>query len=172
MQQKILDIGRLEMKSDEIKLQPVDVCEIVGRRVEDCATVDDHRHSFSFDCVQDALPALSAPHLIDRVIDNLLSNAVKYSPQGTRVGIRVWPENGWAVIVVEDSGIGIPEAELPLLFTPFYRAGNSGDVSGSGLGLLIVKRSLELIGGEVRLESRLNIGTRVEVRIPLSNGPL
>jgi PAS domain S-box-containing protein len=163
----ILDIGRLEMKSSDVELKIVDVCEVVSRSLDNCVLADGENHRFNFDCLDRPLPALSAPQLIDRVFDNLLSNAVKYSPFGTLVDVRVWAKDGWAVIEVVDTGIGIPEEDLPLLFQPFSRAGNAGDVTGSGLGLMIVKRTLELIGGEIRIESRLNSGTRVEVRIPL-----
>jgi PAS domain S-box-containing protein len=166
----ILDIGHLEMKSTEVELQTVDVCDVVGRSVENCVAADGENHRFNFECVDYPLPALSAPHLIDRVFDNLLSNAIKYSPSGTQVDVCVRAKDGWAVIEVADTGIGIPADDLPLLYQPFYRAGNAGNVSGSGLGLMIVRRTLELIGGEIRIESRLNIGTRAEVRIPLRVG--
>jgi len=163
----ILDIGRLEMKTDEIGLETVDICKVIKNILESYSMVDNGNHPLIFSCVEGSLWVRSVPRLIDRVVENLLSNAVKYSAPGARVDVRVWAKDEWAVIEVEDNGIGIPAEELPMVFQPFYRAQNAGDVSGSGLGLMIVKRTLDLIGGEVRIESMLNAGTRVEVRIPL-----
>jgi PAS domain S-box-containing protein len=166
----IQDIGRLEMKNDDFQLGPVEICEIVDRCLDQCIAADGMTHAFQFDCREDHLFVSAAPRLIDRVVANLLSNAVKYSPPSTLVRARVYAQDRQAVIEVEDEGIGIAEKDLPLVFQPFFRGGNAGDVNGSGLGLVIVQRTLELIGGTVAIASNLGQGTRVEVRIPLCEG--
>jgi len=76
-----------------------------------------------------------------------------------------------AVCEVRDHGIGIPEADQPRLFQAFYRGQNVDQRPGSGLGLVIVKRCLELHGGAIQLESKTGHGTKVTVRLPLYSNP-
>src|SRR5262249_35671764 len=70
------------------------------------------------------------------------------------------------VLKVSDEGIGIPEADLKHLFEPFHRAANVGAISGTGLGLVIIKESVELHGGTINVESRVDFGTTFTIRIP------
>jgi signal transduction histidine kinase len=97
---------------------------------------------------------------------NLLSNGVKYSPAGTTVHFRARREGLMAVFTVQDSGIGIPEADLPTLFEAFHRASNVGDIPGTGLGLVISKRCAELHSGSIQVKSKSGEGTTFTVRIP------
>ena len=71
---------------------------------------------------------------------------------------------------MRDEGIGIPEADQKHLFEPFHRAANVGDVSGTGLGLVIVKESVELHGGTVSVESQVDVGTTLIVTLPIQTG--
>lgn len=105
--------------------------------------------------------------LLRHIFTNLLSNAVKYSPPGSPVKFSVRRESGEAIFEIGDRGIGIPADELPHLFTAFRRAKNVGTINGSGLGLVIVKRCVELHGGEISIESHAAAGTTARVRLPL-----
>jgi signal transduction histidine kinase len=105
--------------------------------------------------------------LLTQVLGQLLANAVKFSPEGKRIefsGERVGSD---AVFRVTDQGIGIPQEDMPKLFTPFGRASNAAAIPGSGLGLLIVKRCLEQQGGSIEVDSTLGRGTTFTVRLPL-----
>lgn len=117
-----------------------------------------------------ATPALigqwDAPRL-ERVLDNLVSNAVKYSPEGSEVTLRVDQEGDWAVVQVQDQGIGIPPADLTRLGEPFYRGRNTSGRAGTGLGLWGVRQIVEQHGGAVHIASREGEGTTVTVRLPL-----
>lgn len=104
--------------------------------------------------------------LLRHIITNLLSNAVKYSPDGSNVEFFVYPEGHFVVITVRDYGIGIGEDDLPHVFEPFRRAKNVGDVQGTGFGLSIVKRCVELHSGTIAVESILGKGTTVTVTLP------
>jgi signal transduction histidine kinase len=92
---------------------------------------------------------------------------VKYSAAGAEVRFLLTREGSEAVFQVVDKGIGIPETDVPHLFTAFHRGGNVGEVPGSGLGLGIVKRGVELHGGAIGIRSRLGEGTTVTVRLPV-----
>jgi signal transduction histidine kinase len=105
--------------------------------------------------------------LLRHIFSNLLSNAVKYSPKGSTVNFTVERAAADAVFVVRDCGIGIPTAEGTRLFTAFHRCANVGEVPGTGLGLLIVKRCVELHGGSITFESQEGAGTVFTVRLPL-----
>ncbi len=106
--------------------------------------------------------------LIYRVIFNLSENGIKYNvPEGT-VHIRLFRKNENIILLVEDTGIGIPEADLPHIFSRFYRVdkARSRDAGGSGLGLSIVYDAVHLHGGDITVERRTEYGTRFTVTFP------
>ena len=105
--------------------------------------------------------------LLRHIFTNLLSNAVKYSSADTPVSLTIDREGREAICRVEDRGIGIPETDLPWLFSAFHRGRNVGGRPGTGLGLVIVKRCVELHGAKISVESKLGEGTRIQVRLPL-----
>ena len=98
---------------------------------------------------------------------NLLTNAVKYSEPGHSVQFQIAREGADAVCVVRDRGIGIPAEDIEWLFQAFQRGRNVGDRPGTGLGLVIVKRCVDLHGGSIRIESKVGVGTAVTVRLPV-----
>jgi two-component system phosphate regulon sensor histidine kinase PhoR len=106
---------------------------------------------------------------VDQILENLLDNALKYTPDGGRIEVR-WGRDGQAVIEVSDTGIGIPEADLPRIFERFYRVdkARSREMGGTGLGLSIVKHLAQAMHGSVRATSRVGEGTTFHVRLPLS----
>lgn len=104
--------------------------------------------------------------LLRQIVQNLLSNSVKYSEEGGRIIITLQGEAEQVVIRVQDFGIGIPDGDRRNLFKAFYRGSNVGTISGTGLGLVILKSNAELHGGRVSLESRVGQGTIVSVYLP------
>jgi signal transduction histidine kinase len=102
------------------------------------------------------------------ILSNLVSNAVKYTSTGF-VKVTLKRQDSWAVLVVADSGIGIPEADIPQLFKEFFRASNAKrqKIQGIGVGLAGVKHLVERFGGELELQSRENEGSTFIVRLPL-----
>jgi signal transduction histidine kinase len=102
------------------------------------------------------------------IVSNLVCNAVKYTPSGS-VRITLRQEGLWAVLTVQDSGIGVPQAEIPQLFTEFFRASNArrSSVPGTGLGLAGVKSLVERFGGELEVTSEEGVGSCFTVRLPL-----
>lgn len=105
----------------------------------------------------------------DLVVSNVVANAVKYTPCGW-VRVRTEKQNCQAVLRVSDSGLGIPERDIPSLFKEFFRASNvrGGKIKGSGVGLAGVKQLVERFNGVLEVESRESHGTTFTVRIPLS----
>lgn len=103
---------------------------------------------------------------IERVITNLLANAIKYTPAGGQV--RAWAESAGpnAKVIVEDSGLGIPEDHLPHIFNRFYRVPDPNPQKGLGLGLSFVAAIVKAHGGEINVQSQVGSGSRFEVVLP------
>lgn len=103
------------------------------------------------------------------VVSNLVSNAVKYTPRGS-VGVTLRRDNSDAVLSVSDTGLGIPEADVPKLFQEFFRASNvrAGNINGTGVGLAGVKQLVERFGGVMELQTTQNEGSTFIVRLPIS----
>jgi signal transduction histidine kinase len=114
---------------------------------------------------------------LERLLANLVSNAVKYSPEGGEVTltIRMETEAGepWAVLTVQDRGVGIPATDLPHVFERFRRGRNvEGHIGGTGIGLAAVRQMVQQHGGQVTVESQEGCGTTVTVRLPLTAKPV
>ncbi len=110
------------------------------------------------------------PEELDRAFNNLISNAVKYTPAGGQVTVSLAEMNHQWRIIIQDTGIGIPEEALPHLFEEFYRAPNAkAEVKeGTGLGLVITRDIITRYGGRIEVQSRLNVGTTFTVWLPMS----
>ena len=104
--------------------------------------------------------------ILRNVLLNLLSNAVKYSKEGKIIKINTKVNNDFTVVEVIDQGIGIPEDEEKFLFKKFFRAKNAVNYQGTGLGLNIVKRYMELLDGTIDMVSKQNVGTTVTIKFP------
>ena len=136
----------------------------------------DYQQMTQSHCIQ---VCMLASHLIgqwdmarlERVIDNLLANAIKYSPQGGDITLTLAHEPAgracWAVLTVQDHGIGVPLADLPHIFTWFHRASNVGPIPGTGLGLASARLIIEQHGGTIAAASEVGRGATVIVRLPL-----
>jgi len=107
------------------------------------------------------------------IFGNLIGNAVKYTPNGGRVTVGIEVRGTSVVTTIADTGIGIPEDELPRLWQEFFRASNAkkSGIVGTGLGLSIVKRRVEAYGGMISVHSRVGEGTTFSVTLPLCPAP-
>ena len=107
-----------------------------------------------------------------RTLDNLFTNAYKYSKEGATIGLKAYNDHNKIVIVVYDTGLGIPKADIPKIFNRSYTVSSARTpetVTGSGLGLAIVKTIVEHHKGRVRCESELGVGSKFFIELPLVN---
>ena len=104
---------------------------------------------------------------LDRVLWNLVGNAIKFTPAGGKITVSSKRDNGYVCVAVKDTGIGIPQDELPLLFSQFRRLKVSAKIEGTGLGLFIVKTIIEAHKGTVYAESGNGQGSTFTVRVPI-----
>ncbi|OBF07132.1 histidine kinase [Mycobacterium sp. ACS4054] len=164
----LLDFSRIEAGRANAKLACTDVgaltAHIASSFTELC-------HRAGLDLVVDCSPVLADvdPGMWETIILNLLSNAVKYTLRGS-ISVRACAEPAHCVVTMSDTGVGIAAADLDRLFDRFYRADNlrGRSVEGTGIGLSLVRGLVELHNGVVAIESELDRGTTVSIRLPLS----
>lgn len=160
-----LSLDKLEQGKVTLTKESLNLNELSGELIEDLNGIlkaDQSIHlsyNGSFEIMQDK-------KVLRNVLLNLLSNAIKYSEAGKRIYLLIDNENGIVTIKVKDEGIGIPEDEQKNLFGKFYRAKNAIAIQGTGLGLNIVKRYVELLDGNITFESKLNAGTVFIITFP------
>lgn len=109
------------------------------------------------------------PSLIEHVVSNLIINAIKFSPEESKIEVMTEEIGKEIKITVKDEGMGIPKEEIKFIFEPFYRTSNSQNIPGTGLGLNIVKRCIELMDGKIEVESEINKGTTFIITIPIKD---
>jgi signal transduction histidine kinase len=167
LMEEVLVLGRLDAGKLPFAPAPVEPGLLLARLVEEVQSATDYLSPIRLQA--DGLPA--ELHLDDKlvthILSNLLSNAVKYSPPGTPVEFAAAVRHHQLEFCIRDRGIGIPEQEQERLFEAFHRGSNVGQRAGTGLGLVIVKRCVELHGGRIELQSRPGEGTTVTVRLPV-----
>jgi PAS domain S-box-containing protein len=167
MMEEILVLSRLDAGKMEFKPALLDFGAFCRRVVDEVLSATDRR--CAIELALGAIPAHA--HADDRVLSyiftNLLTNAVKYSEPGRTVHFGADCDGKDLVCVVRDQGIGIPPADQQWLFQAFQRGSNVGDRPGTGLGLVLVKRCVDLHQGNVEIQSRVGEGTTVTVRLPV-----
>jgi len=105
---------------------------------------------------------------LQQIVTNLLTNAIKFTPSGGTVTIESGPADGRAALTVSDTGIGIPDEELPHIFDRFWRGREAAQTSGSGIGLAIAAELTRAHGGELTAVSRAGRGTSLTLTLPAS----
>jgi len=166
--QDLLDITTLESHTVRRRLEKVPLDEAVSSVIAAVAhEIEARRLSLTVD-VPDGLVVTADRHQLERAVANLLDNAVKYTPPNGRVSVQAARSNGMVTVSVEDTGIGIPQEEIPRIFERFYRVdkARSRAMGGTGLGLSIVKEIVEGHGGSVHVESQLGKGSRFTLVFP------
>jgi signal transduction histidine kinase/DNA-binding response OmpR family regulator len=166
-----IDSGRLEMKPRPTPLNELTEMSVLNHRVlaEGQGLTLEHRPA------EPEPVALVDPDRVTQVLTNLIANAINYTPEGRKVTISTGQEEAegriWATVTVADTGMGIPEEELPHVFERFFRGEQprAMQVSGSGLGLAIAKEIVELQGGRVTVESEVDAGTSFTVWLPVAD---
>ncbi|UEM24450.1 HAMP domain-containing histidine kinase (plasmid) [Skermanella mucosa] len=160
-----LDAGKLELREEAVALDRLAAEAIRGLREASSAagvTVD-------LTSVAGGMMVLGDPLRLRQVLDNLLSNAVKFTPEGGRIEVAVERlADGHTVVIVTDTGIGIPARDLARVFLPFEQSDSrrARPAQGTGLGLPLVRQLVESHGGTVRMSSEPGIGTEVTVELP------
>ncbi|MGA9162043.1 MAG: PAS domain-containing protein, partial [Actinomycetota bacterium] len=159
----LLDLDRISRGILEPNLRAADLDELVRRVVTESDLPVDHPTELELEPVTIEVDAAK----IERILENLLSNAVRHTPAGSKIWVRVGPEAGGALLVVEDDGPGVPPEHREDIFQPFGQGAGAPEHSpGVGIGLAVVSRFAELHGGRAWVEEREGGGASFRVFLP------
>jgi len=164
----LLDFTKIRLERKEEKIQEVDLAAVASNAI---VTVQPYaiqmEVTVNLEKRSDAV-IMADPDDIEIVFNNLISNAVKYNRFGGKAGVIIDSSDTEAIIVISDTGIGIMPEDVDNLFTEFVRikSEKTKNIAGSGLGLSIVKKVVELYHGNIRVESKPDEGSTFTVRLP------
>lgn len=164
---EIITFSKADSGKSKLNLEDVNLESLCEKVIEEVSVKKNANHEINAG-YKDLLPSYMLDQNNIRIIlNNLLVNAIKYSPDGGKVFLNVEGLDNRINICVKDEGIGIPEKDLNYLFESFFRASNTSNIQGSGLGLSIVKKSVDLHRGRISVESKEGMGTEFKVTIPV-----
>jgi signal transduction histidine kinase len=169
LMEEVLLLGKVESGRMVCRREPIQLEELCQRVVDEQLSVTNRKCPIQLEFNELSAPAEGDEGLLRHILGNLISNAVKYSPDGQAVKLKVTRDGTFAVFDIMDRGIGIEAEDQKRLFTAFQRGRNVGSTPGTGLGLVIVKRCVDLHGGALTFTSQPKQGTTFTVRIPLFN---
>ncbi|HJX69778.1 MAG TPA: ATP-binding protein [Dehalococcoidia bacterium] len=166
---KLLYRMRLEDKL-EISSTPYDIAELIQAKVEQITPLAESKgQHIEIEALPSGVMATIPPKRFKEIVDNLLSNAHRFTPEGGRISIALRKEKNRFVVEVSDTGIGIPKEEQEQIFDIFYRAKGARmrGIAGSGLGLSITKRVVEMYGGKIWFSSTVDKGSTFSFSLPM-----
>jgi two-component system, sensor histidine kinase and response regulator len=167
----LLDLSRIESNTQDLEIADLDVRSML-KDVESMLHDQAKEKNLTVaTLIDNDLPQTieSDRGKLQQILINLVNNAVRYTPDNGRISVRAWPSTDSVKILVEDDGIGMTDDEIALALKPFGQVKNAftSDVAGTGLGLPIVVSFLDLLRGDMRIESEKGKGTSVCIRIPM-----
>ena len=165
----VLALGQAEGGKLEFNPVPLDLVQFCRDLVEEFKFTINQERTIIFTSQGECREACLDAKLLRHILGNLVSNAIKYSPSGSAVYFDLCCENGKAIFQIKDSGIGIPLTDQQQLFESFHRAENVGSIPGTGLGMTMVKKCLDLHGGQIHVDSEVGVGTTFRVTLPLNS---
>jgi PAS domain S-box-containing protein len=162
----ILTINRAEAGNLTFNPKPLDLELYCRHFVEEMRLSTGTQHTITFTCEGTSHAINLDEKLMHSIVSNLLSNAIKYSPQGGRIQLSLEFQPNNVLLSVQDDGIGIPLEDRRQLFEPFHRGKNVRTISGTGLGLVVVKKCVDLHQGTIHITSEVGLGTTCLVKLP------
>ncbi len=163
----VLQLTRLQAGRADFNPAKLDLDALCRTVIDELRSQLEGAHRLHYQCEGNLQEIYLDKKMMRQIINNLLSNAIKYSPGDKPVFATLRHGDTALIFEVSDTGIGIPAADLIHIFEPFHRAANVGNISGTGLGLVITKESVELQGGTLMVTSQEGVGTTFTVNIPL-----
>jgi signal transduction histidine kinase len=161
---EILDLSRIEAGRVELNIQPVDVMLLADECADALASIVQPGVELQRELAEVSAIQTDEDRL-RQILMNLLGNATKFTTQG-RIALSVRAVDEAVEIAVADTGVGIPPEDLPHIFEEFRQVDRVGaEAHGTGLGLTIVMKTVELLGGEIRAESTVDMGTTFTIKI-------
>jgi PAS domain S-box-containing protein len=163
-----LSVGRIEEGKILIKKNEIDLKPFINNLIDEIKDSTKNGQNINYTNGGEGKIIIDTT-LLKHIIFNLLSNAIKFSPENSAILIKSEIANGFLIITVKDSGIGIPKSDQIHLFERFFRASNTSNIQGTGLGLHIVARYVQLLNGTIECRSDLGQGTEMKVSFNLAS---
>jgi signal transduction histidine kinase/ligand-binding sensor domain-containing protein len=152
-----------------LQLEQVDLLALTSQLIS--TRLGSAQHHIELSSTERSLTVRADRARLARVLDNLLDNATKYSPAGGEICVRIDREEvddvRWAVLRVEDRGVGIPTRDLPHVFERYQRGSNVAQIAGEGLGLASARQVIKMLGGSIVVESHMGVGSTFAIRLPV-----
>ncbi|MBV6645801.1 MAG: PAS domain S-box protein [Cyclobacteriaceae bacterium] len=161
-----LSIGKLEEGKIEVNREWINIEQMMQRIIGEFEDVLKPGQLINQQIPPNLAPVFSDPKLLNNILLNLLSNASKYSEDAKAISLSITSEDNVLIIAVSDQGLGIPVKEQKNIFNRFFRAANAINIQGTGLGLHIVKKYVELLNGSIGFQSEAGIGTTFTIKLP------
>lgn len=158
-----LSLDKLEQGKVEIEKTSFNLFDFCQGLVSEMENITKAGQAVKIDMSNEINILAQDKRILRNVLINLISNAIKYSPEDSSIDLRASTEKGKVVIEVEDYGMGIPKDEQKHMFTRFFRAKNAINIEGTGLGLNIVKRYIELMNASISFKSQTEVGTKFTI---------
>lgn len=162
-----LSLGKLEEGKVEVNKELIQMKDFFHEVIEDVNATLKEGQMITLDCQSDMQGITSDPRILRSIMFNLISNASKYSGAHKNIFLVCEKQNSTISFTIKDEGIGISPEDQKHLFERFFRASNSGNIQGTGLGLNIVKRYVGLLNGKISFASEFGKGSEFTVSIPL-----
>jgi len=163
----VLTVSRVDRGKQKFSPSRFDVMHLAKEVVDEVEVLLSEKQHIQFHNTSAEKFVYLDENIIKSVLLNLLSNAIKYSPDGGKIKFNIEFADSNILFVVDDDGIGIPSEDQDKLFEPFHRGKNIGNISGTGLGMSIIRKLVDIHGGEVYYESKINQGTKFTIKFPL-----
>ena len=163
----ILTINRVETGKLEVNRKIIDLENFCWNLIEEMQLSAGSDYTITFVSQGSCTNAYMDQKLLRSILANLLANAIKYSHKGGNINFALVAEQGEAIFRIRDQGIGIPPEDQQQMFEPFHRGKNVGAIAGTGLGLTLVKKCVNLHGGRIIVASVVGVGTTSTVTLPL-----
>jgi PAS domain S-box-containing protein len=162
---EFLSLGKIEEGKVEIKPEEFDLTEFFSDLINEMNVLLKPNQKIQYKHIGLPISYLDS-NLLKHVLINLISNAIKFSPEKAIIDIETEIDSDFTYIQINDQGIGIPKADQVHLFERFFRASNVTNIQGTGLGLHIVGRYIELLNGEIKYKSELEEGSTFSIKLP------
>jgi PAS domain S-box-containing protein len=164
----VIIINKYDMKKMDHSISEFDIVSFTRSVMEDILPGFKIAPRIQFSPSRKEITINSSPTLYKQILSNLLTNAIKYTQPDKMIEISISTNDSSVFIEVKDQGIGISNDDQKLLFELFFRGDNVGSIPGSGLGLPIVKRSVDALQGKLSVKSKINSGTTFTVELPIN----
>jgi two-component system phosphate regulon sensor histidine kinase PhoR len=172
LMEELLELSRIESGEVPLARQPVEMAAVLAKAIERLRPQAEKQGlNLTLEVAPNLPPIVGDAERLERVAVNLIHNALKFTPAGGSIHVSADFVGGAVTVKVSDTGVGIAPEDLPRIFERFYKADRARGIGGTGLGLAVVKHTVEAHGGTVSVQSELGHGSTFSFSVPAASLP-